>query len=103
MGRANNTTTAIALSKAIKSNTTLIHLDISYNTFSVGECEEIASGLKDNHTIYGVHAFGNACTIESRGFMNPAETSGHLGDSHHFRRLTHSNVIVNHKDENLNC
>lgn len=42
-----------------RENKSLIHLDISHNNFKRGDCDLIEEGLKDNHTLLGLHMVGN--------------------------------------------
>jgi hypothetical protein len=55
--------------KALKLNKTLIHIDLSSNDFSSEACKFIGKRLKKNHTLYGVHMHGNACSVDSFGFF----------------------------------
>jgi len=40
-------------------NMHLLHLDISHNHFKPEDSEVMADGLKENHTLLGVHTVGN--------------------------------------------
>ncbi|CAG9317234.1 unnamed protein product [Blepharisma stoltei] len=103
LGRNHNIEAASALSHAIQTNTTLLHLDISYNSFTSKECEELTNGLNQNHTLLGLHVYGNSCTINSRGFLTPTSTNNNFENSHHFRRMTHFDAQAHKKEERLNC
>jgi Ran GTPase-activating protein (RanGAP) involved in mRNA processing and transport len=50
---------AESLSQMIFRNTTLKHLDISYNKYSFAEMTRAAQALKVNHVLLGVHVEGN--------------------------------------------
>jgi hypothetical protein len=85
MGRDSNFSVAEKLASTLASNTTLKHLDVSYNYFSFEECKVISEGLCSNHTLLGLHADGNNCTIDSVGFMEPTASIIKLdvGPSYH--------------------
>ena len=72
-----------AWGKALKHNKTLVHLDMSYNCFGVESCQKLQKKIKSNHSLYGLHMAGNACNVDSHGFIQiegsnpsdkPAET-----------------------------
>lgn len=58
-------------SEAFLTNKTLIHLDISNNSFSSYEIEAFRQGLDQNHTILGIHAGGNEGSTDALGFVKP--------------------------------
>lgn len=68
-----NKQAAESISKCIKTNTSLSHLDLSYNSITSEDAEIIAEGLKSNHTILGLHISGNACKLDTRGFLHPCK------------------------------
>jgi tRNA A-37 threonylcarbamoyl transferase component Bud32 len=48
-----------------KENKTLIHVDLSHNNFKKADCMIIDEGLKENHTIFGIHMLGNDINTNS--------------------------------------
>ena len=46
-------------------NKTLVHMDLSHNNFSKQDCEIIDEGLKENHTLLGIHMVGNEIDTDS--------------------------------------
>ena len=44
----------------------LIHLDLSYNSFTLKESMTLAEGLANNHTIYGFHFKGNIGSVDCK-------------------------------------
>jgi hypothetical protein len=58
-----------AVSEFIGKNIKVAHLDLSYNNFPLGDCQQIAESLKMNHTIYGIHFSGNYGYINHQGFL----------------------------------
>ncbi len=47
-----------------------MHLDLSYNFFSLQECVAISCELAKNHTLLGLHVEGNSHFVtDARGFM----------------------------------
>jgi len=63
--------TARIWGEVFKHGNTLFHLDLSYNSFNVDECEAIAEGLQSNHTLFGIHLVGNEATVDDMGFVIP--------------------------------
>ena len=57
----------------------LVHLDISHNHISYEDCEYIATYIKTNHSILGIHVDGNDMNIDALGFIHP----NHTGDVNH--------------------
>ena len=48
-----------------KENKTLLHVDLSHNNFKKVDCEIIEEGLKENHTLFGIHMIGNEVNTNS--------------------------------------
>lgn len=55
-------------------NKSLLHVDLSFNNFTLNESTEIANGLKKNRTIYGFHFLGNYGYVDAKGFLKFDET-----------------------------
>jgi len=51
------------------NNGILKHLDLSYNSLDKQECGVFAEGIKNNHTLWGLHMLGNDCVLDSSGFV----------------------------------
>ena len=51
----------------IRDDTEIRHLDLSHNQIDFEESKVIASGLMENHTIYGFHYEGNTGNIDFQG------------------------------------
>lgn len=49
----------------------LRHLDISYNSMDMLECEKFGEAIRENHTLWGLHMMGNECVVDSMGFVRP--------------------------------
>ncbi|CAG9324752.1 unnamed protein product [Blepharisma stoltei] len=90
MGRYENLDVAQAISKALRINTVLRHLDLSHNNFKEEECKTIGEGLSENHDLLGIHMLGNDCYIDSKGFIIPTAYSGKLEQGHFFHRILES-------------
>jgi hypothetical protein len=56
-----------------KENKTLIHLDLSHNNLKRIDCQIIDEGLKQNHTLLGIHMIGNEVNTDSLGFFKDSE------------------------------
>lgn len=52
-----------------KENKSLIHLDLSHNNIKKEDCEVMAEGLKENHTVLGFHMIGNEVDLNSLGYF----------------------------------
>jgi Ran GTPase-activating protein (RanGAP) involved in mRNA processing and transport len=103
MGREDSIEIAQSMSDALMSNTKLVHLDISYNNFTLEECKIIGEGLMNNHTLLGLHVDGNSCVVDSRGFIKPT-SSGLKGDTgHYYRRIIDSPKYIHHNNIVRNC
>lgn len=50
---------------AFSTNKSLIHVDISNNKIELNDCEIISEGLKQNHSILGLHFRGNAGYVDN--------------------------------------
>lgn len=60
-----------------EQNKSLIHLDLSHNGFMDEEIQIMSDGLKENHTILGMHMLGNEKSTDTLGYItarddNPA-------------------------------
>jgi hypothetical protein len=60
---------AMTIAHSLERNETLLHLDLSQNNFTTCQLEVIAEGLKENHSILGLHMEGNNCSVDPRGFV----------------------------------
>lgn len=72
-----------ALSRVVKENSTLQHLDLSNNYLTSSDIDLVAEGLRSNHTILGVHVEGNEGVQDAMGFLQPdsrrrKDIDGHL-------------------------
>lgn len=50
---------------ALRENKSLVHVDISHNKMSKIDVEIIAEGLKENHSILGIHMSGNSGHVDN--------------------------------------
>ena len=62
-----------AWNEAFAQNKSLIHVDISNNKIDIDDCEIIGEGLKQNHSILGIHFTGNAGYVDNQGFVIAAD------------------------------
>lgn len=53
----------------LRQNSKLLHLDLSFNNFSLAECEQVSESLKSNHSLYGFHFSGNYGYVNHEGFL----------------------------------
>jgi hypothetical protein len=52
-----------ALSEALRINESLTHLDLSHCQLDALDCQGIAEGLHQNHTLLGLHMDGRQPTV----------------------------------------
>ena len=74
---------AAALSDALTKNDTLLHLDLSQNQLDAQDCAIIGVGLRENHSLLGLHMTGNQGSVDSYGNLAPdanpwPRESGHV-------------------------
>ena len=103
LGRKDNNVTAKALAEMFSLNQYLQHVDISNNYLSTKECEIIGEGLKDNHTIFGIHVQGNDCSVDSKGYLNPVDYLNKTDVGHLHRRLLDTPRYKVKNYSRLNC
>ena len=60
--------------QALTENTSLLHLDLSFNKIDQYETQILSEKLKKNHTLLGIHYQGNEGRIDSLGFLNVKES-----------------------------
>ncbi|CAI2373014.1 unnamed protein product [Moneuplotes crassus] len=68
IGLGGSTLAVEALLKLINEGY-LRHLDISYTNLDQQQCKIFGEGIKENHTLFGLHMQGNQCYIDSHGFL----------------------------------
>lgn len=86
-----------ALGKFLETNQLLVHLDLSSNKFRIEECQDIALGLRSNHTIFGMHFDGNFGYIDSEGFLIVEDAIKDPSGPHVARRIDSVNIHSNYK------
>lgn len=47
----------------------MLHLDLSFNRFSLQEGESISLALEENHTLIGFHFEGHHGYVDNKGFL----------------------------------
>ncbi|CAJ1350577.1 unnamed protein product, partial [Effrenium voratum] len=70
---------AKVIAMVFQESATLYHCDLSYCRLNCGACEVLGVGLRDNHSLYGLHVVGNSATMDADGFLTPMATER----SHH--------------------
>ena len=81
-----------------KVNKTLIHLNLSHCDISRYECLIMKQGLKDNHTLLGLHMIGNEMNTNALGFLH--DDTNNLGASHMITgKINDSEIIASSKEK----
>ena len=60
-----------AWAQAMTENSSLLHLDISYNQISIDDSRVFATALELNHTMWGLHYQGNCGEVDALQFLIP--------------------------------
>ena len=71
-----NTLINTALTRPTVSSGRLTHLDLSMNQFDYQDISTLATALKSNRTLLGLHCLGNEGTVDCRGFLIPKRKVG---------------------------
>lgn len=81
--------------KTLMKNMSMLHLDISHNQFKPEDMEVIGDGLKENHTLIGMHTAGNYAELDPLGFLvvNYEYNPNHVLQTHQFTRLPQGKLI----------
>lgn len=66
---------AKAMAQVFQESATLYHCDLSYCQLDFAACAGLGEGLRDNHSLYGLHVVGNSATMDADGFLTPVESS----------------------------
>lgn len=61
-------------------NKSIVHLDLSFNGFRKLELLVMNEGLKENHSIMGLHLLGNEVLPDSLGFVSASEEGSSVND-----------------------
>jgi len=72
--------TSKAMAAVLRDSDVLFHLDISHNHLSSSCCMMIADGLRNNHSLFGIHITGNEATVDAFGFVVPTKMSNNNDD-----------------------
>jgi hypothetical protein len=75
------------MSVMFQENKSLTHLDISNNHFSSHDCSAMSVGLKQNHTLLGIHITGNGGSVDANGELLPDATPWPLESGHAISRI----------------
>ena len=75
----------IELQNMFRENKTLIHLDLSHNNLKKQDILIMEEGLRENHTLLGIHMVGNEINTDSLGFFK--DQSSEPGVSHIITRI----------------
>jgi len=84
-------------------NINLLHLDLSYNHFGQNDIKAIGDGLKENHTLLGIHMQGNRAKVDLLGFVEPSQKTanqdtGQMLTMHTFSRIPEVAQVFNRRN-----
>lgn len=104
LGRESSQEALKALGKCLKVNSTLKHLDISYNNLTLNDCEVFSVLIKENHDLIGLHVLGNEGFIDPQGFIIPTQQPpGIMQYGHFFNRILDKSKYSKHHHYSNNC
>lgn len=105
IGQSNDKKGLLKLSALIPSAQGLKHLDLSFNSFTIEECEILSKGLNENHTILGLHFMGNDGHVDAEGFLLGKSKSLMINESHLYTRLFEESKLMLKKRQKVksNC
>lgn len=104
IGRDSTYESVKALGKCLELNSTVLHLDLSFNFFTFAECETLAELIKDNHNCIGLHMTGNECYVDPQGFIIPHLSSqSSAQEGHFFNRILNKSKYSKHHQQSNNC
>lgn len=66
---------AQAWSNCFAMNGSIIHLNLAQNDFTCDELKIMAEGMRQNHSIIGLHMEGNECYVDAFGQIRPFEVT----------------------------
>ena len=87
MGLSIQNQSALEFKKLFIENKSLIHLDLSHNSFNEIGIQLLYEGLLENHSILGIHLIGNNAIVDSNGFVKPIKND-YPSISHIYSRLS---------------
>ena len=87
LGRTTDPDVCLAVNYMFRENITLVHLDLSNNYFTYGECATLADGIKINHSILGLHLDGNDVDQDAMGFLKAVHEKRKDIESHMSPRM----------------
>jgi len=84
---------AKAIATVFRESATLYHCDLSYCCLDSASCALLGEGLRDNHSLYGLHVVGNAATMDADGFLTPLQKVGPIPpEADHTRSMVFGSV-----------
>lgn len=108
IGSNNSKEFAIEFSKLLGSQESLLHVDISHNRIDTESCRIISEGLKQNHSLWGLHIMGNEGKVDTKGFLLSGKLEHTISMEQFARRINGRSmvqkpVIEDEKTESDNC
>ncbi|MDR3547220.1 MAG: hypothetical protein P4M11_02900 [Candidatus Pacebacteria bacterium] len=82
------------MAELLSTQENLVHLDLSNNRLDADACEIISKGLKDNHTLWGVHIIGNEAKVDAKGFMHAGKAETNVACEHLAHRINGRMMVV---------
>lgn len=92
---------ASQLGEVLTTQDNLLHLDISHNNIKSEEINTIAKSLELNHSLWGLHIFGNEGYIDSKAFLHPGQRDKremNIATEHLAHRINGIKMVVLNSD-----
>eukprot|EP00831_Metopus_contortus_P064510 TRINITY_DN57734_c0_g1_i1.p1 TRINITY_DN57734_c0_g1~~TRINITY_DN57734_c0_g1_i1.p1 ORF type:complete len:512 (+),score=72.03 TRINITY_DN57734_c0_g1_i1:91-1626(+) len=92
---------ATGLANLLVNQDNFIHLDLSHNNIKAEDCNIIAEGLAENHTLWGLHMIGNEAQVDSKGFLQINQEKvqfDKITAEHLARRINGRSMVIAHQD-----
>lgn len=69
LGNSSEDSLVTAVGEFFVKNTTMKHIDFSYNSFNTEECQALSERIALNRDILGIHMAGNYAAVDTQGFI----------------------------------
>ena len=84
---------APSIATMLSKNKSLLHVDLSFNNFTLSESKEIGEALKKNRSIYGFHFLGNCGYVDYKGFLKFDNENNNSATEHSHVKIQSFDVV----------